>query len=125
MAKILDCKLVAEAIINDCKAEAANLKEKGISPKLAILRVGENGPDLSYEKGIFAITNTIGIDVEIHAFRSLFVIHYLMLTHDSNRFLTLQSKMKSSYVHFPLRIPPLCRHDLTVLLLLYHLLDKY
>lgn len=67
MAKILDCKLVAEAIINDCKAEAANLKEKGISPKLAILRVGENGPDLSYEKGIFAITNTIGIDVEIHA----------------------------------------------------------
>ena len=50
-AQVLDCKLVAQAISEQCKKEADALKAKGIVPKLGIFRVGEKGPDLSYEKG--------------------------------------------------------------------------
>ena len=67
MAQILDCKLVAQTIKDNCKAEADALRAKGISPKIAIMRVGEKGPDLSYEKGIFATAEATGIEVEVHA----------------------------------------------------------
>ena len=50
-AQVLDCKVVAQAISEECKAAADELKAKGITPKLGIVRVGEKGPDLSYEKG--------------------------------------------------------------------------
>ena len=43
-AKILDCKVVAQAIKDECKAAAAELKAKGIEPKLGIFRVGAKGP---------------------------------------------------------------------------------
>ena len=33
------------------QARVAALKEKGVTPKLAIVRCGENPSDLSYEKG--------------------------------------------------------------------------
>lgn len=67
MAQLLDCKAVAQAIKDDCKAQAEALKAQGINPKLAIIRVGEKGPDLSYEKGIFAMSEATGIEVEVHA----------------------------------------------------------
>jgi len=67
MAQVLDCKLVAQTIKDNCKAEADALRSKGISPKLAVMRVGEKGPDLSYEKGIFATAEATGIEVEVHA----------------------------------------------------------
>lgn len=67
MAQILDCKLVAESIKENCKCEADALRTKGISPKLAIVRVGEKGPDLSYEKGIMSTAEATGIEVEVHA----------------------------------------------------------
>ncbi len=67
MAQVLDCKLVAQSIKDDCKAQADALRAKGISPKLAIVRVGEKGPDLSYEKGIFNMSEATGIEVEVHA----------------------------------------------------------
>ena len=67
MAQLLDCKLVAQSIKDDCKAQADALRAQGISPKLALMRVGEKGPDLSYEKGIFATAEATGIEVEVHA----------------------------------------------------------
>ena len=50
-AQVLDCKAVAQSIQDQCKADADALRAKGIVPKLGIFRVGEKGPDLSYEKG--------------------------------------------------------------------------
>ena len=66
-AKVLDCKLVAQSIKDECKAAADELKAKGITPKLGIVRVGEKGPDLSYEKGATKTMNEAGIEVEVFA----------------------------------------------------------
>jgi len=66
-AQVLDCKVVAQSIKDECKADAEALKAKGIVPKLGILRVGEKGPDLSYEKGATATMNEAGIEVEVFA----------------------------------------------------------
>lgn len=66
-AKVLDCKLVAQSIKDECKKEADALKAKGITPKLGIFRVGEKGPDLSYEKGATKTMAEAGIEVEVFA----------------------------------------------------------
>lgn len=66
-AQVLDCKLVAQSISEQCKKEADALKAKGIVPKLGIFRVGEKGPDLSYEKGATKSMNEAGIEVEVFA----------------------------------------------------------
>ena len=67
MANVLDCKVVAQAIKDECKAAADELKAKGIVPKLGIIRVGEKGPDLSYEKGATKTMEEAGIEVEVFA----------------------------------------------------------
>lgn len=51
MAKLLQGKMVAEALTEKWKAQAACLREKGIQPTLAIVRLGEDPGDMSYEKG--------------------------------------------------------------------------
>ena len=51
MAKKLLGKEVNEALVASLQTRAAALKEKGVTPTLAILRLGENPSDLSYEKG--------------------------------------------------------------------------
>jgi len=66
-AQVLDCKLVAKSISDQCKADADALKAKGIVPKLGIFRVGEKGPDLSYEKGATKTMGEAGIEVEVFA----------------------------------------------------------
>ncbi|KIR03274.1 Methylenetetrahydrofolate dehydrogenase (NADP+) / Methenyltetrahydrofolate cyclohydrolase [Lachnospiraceae bacterium TWA4] len=67
MANVLDCKLVAQSIKDECKKEADALKAQGITPKLGIFRVGEKGPDLSYEKGATKTMAEAGIEVEVFA----------------------------------------------------------
>ena len=67
MAQLLDCKLVAQSIKDDCKAQADALKAQGITPKLGIVRVGEKGPDLAYERGATNTMNEAGIEVEVFA----------------------------------------------------------
>lgn len=64
-AKVLDCKLVAQSIKDECKAAADALKAQGIVPKLGIFRVGAKGPDLSYEKGATKTMNEAGIEVQV------------------------------------------------------------
>lgn len=66
-AKVLDCKVVAQSIKDECKREAEALKAKGITPKLGIVRVGEKGPDLSYEKGATKTMTEAGIEVQVFA----------------------------------------------------------
>ena len=64
MAKDLRGKPVADALTEKLTARVATLKEKGITPKLAILRVGAREDDLSYERGALKRCATVGIEVE-------------------------------------------------------------
>ena len=67
MAQILNCKDVAQAIKDDCLKQADELRAQGIIPKLGILRVGEKGPDLSYEKGATKAMQESHVEVEVFA----------------------------------------------------------
>lgn len=67
MANYIDCKAVAAHIKERCRDDVAALKAEGINPKLAIIRVGEKGPDIAYERGATAALNEIGVEVEVHA----------------------------------------------------------
>ena len=64
MAKLLKGKEVAESINAKSAQKAAELKENGITPTLAILRVGEKGDDISYEKGAMKRCETVGVAVK-------------------------------------------------------------
>ena len=66
MAEILKGKEVVAALKEKLIAEVEALKEKGITPTLAIVRVGERPDDISYEKG--AMTRCKGIGVEVKNF---------------------------------------------------------
>lgn len=67
MSKLLECKPVAQAVKDRVRKETEDLKAKGIQPKLAILRVGEKGPDLAYERGATKALTEVGIAVEVLA----------------------------------------------------------
>ena len=65
MGEILKGKPVADSITEDIKAKVERLKNSGLNPKLAILRVGNDPSDLSYERGALARMAKCGIDVEV------------------------------------------------------------
>ena len=64
MAAILKGAPVAAALHEKTAAEAAALRETGIVPTLAILRVGARNDDLSYERGATKRCREVGIDVQ-------------------------------------------------------------
>lgn len=45
-------------------ARCAALREKGVVPTLAVIRVGERPDDLSYEKGVMARCAKVGVEVK-------------------------------------------------------------
>lgn len=61
--KLLKGKEVADAITQKTGQQAESLKERGILPTLAIVRVGENPSDLSYERGVEKRAEKVGIRV--------------------------------------------------------------
>ncbi|MBZ4663889.1 MAG: bifunctional 5,10-methylene-tetrahydrofolate dehydrogenase/5,10-methylene-tetrahydrofolate [Caloramator sp.] len=62
---ILYGKQVAEKLSDEIIEEVRSLKDKGIEPKLAIVRVGRNEGDLSYERGALKRAEKLGIKVEV------------------------------------------------------------
>jgi len=64
MARQLLGKEVTEALNAKMTARCEALKAKGIEPKLAIVRCGENPSDISYEKGAMKRAETIGVLTE-------------------------------------------------------------
>ena len=64
MAKQLLGKEVTAALNAKLQAQVAELKAKGVTPKLGILRCGENPSDLSYESGATKRAELIGVEVE-------------------------------------------------------------
>lgn len=67
MTQILKGKDVATKLKEEIKDRVQQLKDKGTAPKLAVLRVGENPNDLSYEKGILKNCDNLGLESEIVA----------------------------------------------------------
>ena len=63
MANKLTGKEVAAAITEDLVARSEALNEKGITPTLAIVRVGENPSDLAYERGATNRAAKVGVDL--------------------------------------------------------------
>ncbi len=61
-AEILKGAAVAAALNEETKAMVANLEARGIKPCLAILRVGERGDDIAYEKGILKRCAAVGVE---------------------------------------------------------------
>ena len=64
MAKRLLGKEVNEALVASLQARTAALGEKGITPCLGIIRLGENPSDLSYEKGATKRAEEVGVAVK-------------------------------------------------------------
>ena len=64
MAKQLLGKEVTAALNEKIIGQVAQLKEKGVSPKLGIIRVGERPDDISYETGATKRCDTLGVEVE-------------------------------------------------------------
>ena len=63
-ATVLEGPKVAEALNEQMAAKIAELKEKGVTPCLGILRVGERGDDISYEKGATKRAEGVGLEVK-------------------------------------------------------------
>ena len=64
MAKQLLGKEVTAALNQRLQEQVAGLKEKGVCPKLAIIRCGEDPSDLAYEKGAESRAALIGVEVQ-------------------------------------------------------------
>lgn len=63
MANILKGAPVAKAIQENLKKEVDALKQKGITPTLALLRIGQKEDDIAYEKSIEKRFAAIGISL--------------------------------------------------------------
>ena len=54
-----------KAMAEEFKSRVAALKERGVYPKLAVVRAGEREDDIAYEKGIVKRFGTVEPDVEV------------------------------------------------------------
>ena len=62
MAELLKGAPVARALTEELAARCAALRERGVVPTLAIVRVGEREDDLSYERGALKRCEKVGIE---------------------------------------------------------------
>ncbi len=63
-AKILKGKPVADAITEKIKAKVENLRQQGVYPQLAIVRVGADESDIAYEKSAAKRAEKTGINIK-------------------------------------------------------------
>ena len=63
MAKLLSGKEVVQTMNESLTKRAADLREQGIIPCLAIVRVGERGDDIAYENGAEKRCEKVGVTV--------------------------------------------------------------
>ncbi|MDD3298500.1 MAG: bifunctional 5,10-methylenetetrahydrofolate dehydrogenase/5,10-methenyltetrahydrofolate cyclohydrolase, partial [Firmicutes bacterium] len=64
MAKLLKGAPVAKTLSEQVKDRVSRLKAKGVKPTLAIVRVGEQGSDIAYERGVVKRCEKIGVAVK-------------------------------------------------------------
>ena len=65
MAEILYGEPVAEALSAGTAAMVERLRARGVTPTLAIVRVGEKAGDVSYERGAVKRCGAVGIDARV------------------------------------------------------------
>ena len=63
MAMLLKGAEVASALNERISAEVRQLKENGVSPILALVRVGARADDLAYERGLMKRAEAVGVSV--------------------------------------------------------------
>ncbi|MBP9732503.1 MAG: bifunctional 5,10-methylenetetrahydrofolate dehydrogenase/5,10-methenyltetrahydrofolate cyclohydrolase [Candidatus Magasanikbacteria bacterium] len=66
--KIIDGKKLSEHILSSLAQEVTRLKKQGVTPKLAIVHVGEHQPSKTYIKRKEEAARLIGIDFELHSY---------------------------------------------------------
>lgn len=64
MSKVLSGKEVAVSMESDLCSRVQACKDKGVVPTLAIVRVGAQSGDLSYERGVTKRAESIGVHIE-------------------------------------------------------------
>ena len=102
MAKQLLGKEVTAALNEKIIGQVAQLKEKGVSPKLGIIRVGERPDDISYETGATKRCDTLGVEVE-----------KILLPEDVSQeelLATIDKVNKNDQIHGVLLFRPLPKH---------------
>ena len=65
MAELLKGAPVAAALTEALSGRVARLRAAGVSPTLAIVRVGERPEDLAYERGALKRCEKVGVEVQI------------------------------------------------------------
>lgn len=68
MAELLKGKPVSDYKKGIVLAEVDNMRYRGIFPRLAIVRIGENPDDLSYERSVIKQFEKLGIDVSVFSY---------------------------------------------------------
>ncbi len=61
MARILSGREVADDLKQDLAQRTKKLKMRGVAPALAVIRIGDNPADVSYEKGALKCCESVGI----------------------------------------------------------------
>lgn len=102
MAQVLLGKEVNASLNERIKADAEALKAKGIQPTLGIIRVGERGDDISYEKGAMKRCATLGVEVKQYLLPADVTQETLMATIDEVN--------KDASIHGVLMFRPLPKH---------------
>lgn len=63
MAELLFGAFVAEQLMEEIRCDAQELKKRDVTPRLAILRVGEDADDIFYERSIEKCCCKVGVEV--------------------------------------------------------------
>ncbi|GAC1406360.1 MAG: bifunctional methylenetetrahydrofolate dehydrogenase/methenyltetrahydrofolate cyclohydrolase FolD [Candidatus Velthaea sp.] len=66
-ASILDGRALAEELRADLRARTAQLRARGIAPRLVVAIVGEDASSLAYLKSLVSVGSKVGIDVSVDA----------------------------------------------------------
>ncbi len=102
MAQALLGKEVNTTLNAKIQGEAAALREKGVIPTLGIIRVGEQGGDISYEKGAMKRCESLGVEVKRYLLPADVTQEKLMET--------IKEVNEDSTVHGVLMFRPLPKH---------------
>lgn len=93
---------VINSLVEKYNMDIKKLKEKGITPKLTVVRVGEREDDIAYERGIIKRFSTVGAIADIIALPSDVL--------QDNLESTISSLNKDANVHGILLFRPLPKH---------------
>lgn len=102
MAQTLLGKEVTAALNERIKADVEKLKSAGVNPTLGIIRVGERGDDISYERGAMKRCDTLGVAVKQYLLPADVTQEQLIAT--------IEEVNKDDSIHGVLMFRPLPKH---------------